>query len=213
MTEQIVVFDVLGPMYHYDEKGWVGGALGPLLERLEAHGYEMRTAVEEAAAEEHMLVNGVETPHIMPGFAETALYLRDQGVRPVVVSAGSNGALEYTMELAAKDYSDRRGNTINSADLVRPEDIISTVPIGSKKKAETWSEATARYGSADTLAVYEDTFANLMAAMEGLRAGRGYHITSTKEGLAQLCDDKRIFRGHMKEAQQDLVRLIEDVAR
>ena len=199
MKEKIVVFDVLGPAYHYDQKGWISGAVEPLLERLKKYGYTGKTDVEEAQDEESMIKSGKETPLIMPGFVETVLYLQKERIRPVVVSAGTPWVLEYCIDRAAQDYTDRTGTVIRPEQLVQSADLVSTVGMGSKKKMETWTKAVEGYGGVEVRAVYEDTFANLTASMEGLNPTRGYHVTSTKFGLARLEHDPMIVRGHMEE--------------
>ena len=208
MIERLVVFDVLGPMYHYDASGWEGGAVLPMLDRLRKHGYEIDTAVKEAEAEETMLLTKQEIPLIMPGFVETALFLCSEGVTPVVVSAGSSQVLEYTLELAAEEYYTRTGVYVAPEKVILPEHLISTVPIGSKKQSETWATAVERFGRVPVLSVYEDTFKNLEAAMGGLDATVGYHVTSTKSGLSVVEHDKKIIRGHMQELYGPIQKLV-----
>jgi hypothetical protein len=197
--ERIAVFDVLGPMYHYDVNGWINGALQPLVARLKKHGYKGVTVEEEAKNEEIMLRAGKEIPEIMPGFVETVLYLHEQRIRPVIVSAGTDWVLEHTLGLVAADYTQRTGVSVVPEQLVHPNDLISTIPIGSKRDPETWKKATRQYRGARVVAIYEDTFANCIAAKEGLHARRGYHVTSTKNGLAVLMGDNTLYRGHMEE--------------
>lgn len=211
MVERIVVFDVLGPMYHYDTKGWKGGAVGPLLNKLRKHGYEIDTAVKEAEAEETMLLTKQEIPLIMPGFVESVLYLRGEGVTPVVVSAGMPWTLEYTLELAAEDYHERTGIFVAPEKIVLPENLISTVLLGSKKVSQTWTTAVERFGDVPVLAVYEDTFKNLEAALEGFDAAVGYHVTSTRSGLSLIEHEREIVRGHMKELHWYLQELVAQV--
>lgn len=196
---KIAVLDVLGPMYHYDAQGWIEGAAGPLVKIFKDLGLSYSSDQEAAQIEEDLMKTNKTTPVIMQGFAEYVLGLRERSIRPVVVSAGTPWVLEHTLELAAQDHYDRTGQMSNPEDLVEHADLISTVPIGSKKKPETWAAAVANYDAA-TIAVFEDTFANLTAAIEGLNAERGYHITSTKHGLAQVLSDSKIYRGHMEEA-------------
>ncbi len=208
MIPKIVVFDVLGPMYHYNENGWTQGAAEGLLALLEEKGITFSTDNEVAQAEEDLQRGGI-TPYIMPGFVETALYLREHQVKPVVVSAGTPWVLEHTLELAARDYSTRTGMPVNPEQLVDQVDLISTVSLGSKKSPETWSKAVQKYGNTQTLAVYEDTFANLTAAVQGLKPQEGYHVTSTRSGLTQVClDPLPIYRGHMQEIGQRLQKII-----
>ena len=203
-TERIAVFDILGPMYHYDPRGWTNGAVEGLLIRLERHKYVFTNDNEAAQAEEDLQKSGREEIYIMPGFAETVLYLREQKVRPVVVSAGTPWVLEHTVELAAREYSARAGRHLTREQLVAPTDLVSTVPIGSKKDPQTWRRAVQPYAGAEVIAVYEDTFANLTAAMPGVTPQVGYHVTSTQNGLARLCRDERIYRGHMLEVLEHL---------
>lgn len=198
--DKIVVFDILGPLYHYDAKGWINGAADPAIEILRKAGYKFSNDEEAARVEEDYFVNKGNKPIIMPGFAEIALYLNSEGIKPVVVSAGTDKVLGHMVECAAKDYSDRIGEVIDPKQLVRAEDLTSTIPIGSKKDPKTWIKAVDKYRKPETLAVFEDSFANLMAAVDGLDAEVGYHVTSTKSGLSVLLSDQRIFRGHMEEA-------------
>ncbi len=204
--EKIAVFDVLGPMYHYDARGWIDGAIEPLIERLHQHGYTGKNMAEEARDEEDLQRTQKEPILIMPGFAETVLYLRHHQVLPVVVSAGTPWVLENTLKLAARDYQTRTGDDCRAEQLVASSDLISTIPFGSKRDPETWRKAVQQYVGAEVIAIYEDTFANLTAAAEGLTPQVGYHVTSTRHGLARLCRDQRIYRGHMLEALEHLQR-------
>lgn len=236
--ETIAIFDALGPIYHYDPKGWVSGAAEGLLARLESHGYHFTHDDEVAQAEEDLQRHQDEQIYIMPGFAETALYFQKNKVRPVIISAGTHWVLENTLEEAAKDYSDRTGTIIKPEQLVEPSDLITTIGLGSKKNPITWTKAIERYGFAEILAVYEDIFANLTAAMEGLHnfdklggplcysSGIVYafHVTSTKFGMARVLESQinentrrfiypasrgGIFRGHVEEALPLLSEAIE----
>jgi hypothetical protein len=115
--------------------------------------------------------------------------------------------LENAIDLAAKDYTDRTKQMTNPEQLIKLDDLISTVKIGSKKNPDTWTKAKEKYDGALTITVYEDTYANLKAALQGLKACFGYHITSTKNGLARLvdrCNGPEIFRGHMEECLPDM---------
>ncbi len=206
-TERIAVFDVLGPMYHYDPNGWITTALEPLAGKLQKHGYTGKTAEEEAQDEESLVRSGKEPIHIMPGFAEIALFFRQHRVRPVVVSAGTPWVLEHTLELAAQDYSARTGNYKVREQLVTPSDLVSTVAFGSKKDPETWQKAVQPYDGAKVVAIYEDNMANLIAAIVGLEPTYGFHVVSSKSGLARAgyrehrdeIHHTEIFRGHMEE--------------
>ena len=199
MSERIAVFDVLGPAYHYDPNGWNNGAVEPLIGILKREGYKGKNLAEEARDEEAYQRTGNAQIYIMPGFAETVLYLREQGVRPVVVSAGTGWVLENILGLAAQDYEARTGIHVDPEELVEYGDLHSTIPIGDKKVPATWAEAVRQYGDPETVAVYEDTWKNLEAAVEGLDADVGYHVVSTRSGLA-VVKQGRIYRGHMEEA-------------
>src|SRR3989338_4932051 len=116
-TESLVVFDVLGPAYHYDDKGWAVGAADPLLDLLEKHGYHGSNDAENAENEERLQrVDGV-VPLIMPGFVETVQMLKKYPVKSVVVSAGTPWILENAIDLAAKEYRDRTGISVNPEEL------------------------------------------------------------------------------------------------
>ncbi|MFH1316921.1 MAG: hypothetical protein ABII01_05365 [Candidatus Woesearchaeota archaeon] len=215
MTRQrIAVLDVLGPAYHYDEKGWVESAVEGLKSQLISHGYSGQTQEAEARDEEDMIKSGKQPLVIMPGFVETVLFARGKGIKPVIVSAGTDYVLERCIELAAEDYDLRKGQYVDPEDLVRREDRISTVPIGSKRDIRTWRKAVERYDSPHTIAVYEDSFPNLVAALNGLDPIIGCHVTSTRNGLAVVEDnnferfDGSVYRGHMLEHLPHLQDLI-----
>lgn len=214
--EKIAVLDILGPAYHYDAQGWRDGAIEGLIERLKKHDYKWQTAEEEARDEEDLILSGKETPLFMPGFAETILRLLRHRVHPVIVSAGTPRVLEYAMEAVARDYQERTGTSwkdIYSYDV----SLVSTIPIGSKKDPETWRKAIEPIkewmGDVPTISVHEDTFGNLTAGMQGLQAVYGYHVTSTKNGLATLCSNDRVLRGHMTEALEHLEKILESDSR
>lgn len=86
------------------------------------------------------------------------------------------------------------------------QDLISTVSIGSKKKPETWAKAVQKYDANEVVGIWEDTWANLDAAVTGLNATRGYHVTSTASGLSVVEQDRNIYRGHMNESLEHLTK-------
>ena len=97
MTQKIVAFDILGPMYYYGMDGWANGALKTLTDKLREHGYTGKTSEEEARDEADMLLSGKEVPNITPGFVETVLYIHEQGdAFPIIVSAGASDSSSIT---------------------------------------------------------------------------------------------------------------------
>jgi hypothetical protein len=203
---KIVGLDILGPMYHYDDvQGWKPeeGAVKTLLEKIEAFGYNPQTADEEAKVEEEMLRKGETAVDIMPGFVESVIYAQLQGAVPIIISAGTPDCFEIALEAAAKDYTDRTGGFVRPQQLFPEEHRHSTVGVGSKKKAETWAEIVReRYGNrAHVVATYEDTWANLQAAVGGL-GGEGYHVVAQPSGLVTV--EKGIYRGTMTELLSQL---------
>jgi hypothetical protein len=197
--QKIVAFDILGPMYHYDgAQGWKEdeGAVKTLLDIFKKFGYDPKTGEEEAQAEEQIFEKGQAQVSITPGFVETVLYTHQNRALPVIISAGSPGAFEFVLEEAVRDYKNRTGETISVNQLFPEEHRHSTVPVGSKKKPETWATVAARYGQADVLTTYEDTFANMQAAMQGMNC-EGYFVVAQPSGLVTL--EKRIHKGTMQE--------------
>ncbi len=200
MKTKIVAFDILGPMYHYDgAKGWKEdeGAVKTLLDRIDQFGYKPKTVEEESFVEEEIIRKGQAEIYIMPGFVETILYTQKQGVLPVIISAGTQGCFELGLEAAVKDYQDRTGQRVSMDQLFPEPHRHSTVGVGSKKKPEIWAKVIADcYGIADVLATYEDTFANMQAAMQGLDCD-GYHVVAQPNGLMKA--ENRIYKGTMTE--------------
>ncbi len=199
MTQRIIAFDVLGPMYHYDgAQGWKEeeGTVKTLLNKIKEFGYEPETIEEESQVEEEMLRKGQTTASIMPGFVETVLYTQKQGALPIIISAGTPGCFEIGLEAAVKDYRDRTGESVRVEQLFPEQHRHTTVGVGSKKKSETWKTIGERYDDAEVLVTYEDTFANMKAAMQGLDCD-GYFVVAQPNGLITL--EKRVFKGTMQE--------------
>ncbi len=217
MKDKVVVFDVLGPGYHYDPKGWEGGAVGPLVELIEQHKdkipFEVNDLESESKAEQFMLEKGITKPLITEGFVDTVLYLQEKKVVPVIVSAGTTPSLGYFLEQAAREYSNATGQLITPESLFRDEHVISTVDnvIGNKKTPEVWVRAAGDIGK--SIMVFEDTYANLRAATKGLKAA-GYYVVFRSnevvkdEGMSivngTIVVEDTITVGSMKYAKQTL---------
>ena len=203
--QRIVAFDILGPTYHYDgAEGWKEdeGAVRTLLNKIKELGYEPKTAEEESFVEEEIVREGKADIYITPGFVETVLYTQKEGALPIIVSAGTQGCFELGLEAAVRDYRDRTGERVSAEQLFPEELRLSTVGVGSKKKAETWAGMVQeRFGDAKVLATYEDTFGNMEAAMEGLDCD-GYFVVAQPSGLVTL--EKRIYKGTMQELMPTL---------
>jgi beta-phosphoglucomutase-like phosphatase (HAD superfamily) len=197
--DPIALFDVLGPAYHYDPHGWIESATDPGIAKLKEHGYNPKTLAEAARDEEDMVINGKEAPLIMPGFAETVLYLREKGIAPVVVSAGTPRLLEHMIDAVARDHTDRTKKYVTPEHIVHPDDLISTVDIGDKKVPLTWKKAIEGYNGATVMAVWEDSYPNITAAIDGTNALLGFHVISAEYGLARSLGRHKVVRGSMNE--------------
>ncbi len=201
-----VVYDILGPMYHYDAAGWPEdkGAVVPLIELIKRHNFAAATLREESEVEERMLASGLTTPLITPGFVESAIYVQRAGGLPVIVTAGTPGTAAITLEAAARDYQERTGERVDMARLFPDSCVHSTLDIGSKAEPATWMRAVwENHGIVPVVATYEDSLKNLEAATAGLQ-GHGFHVVH--DGPIQRVAPN-LYKGSMRALQPVLEEL------
>lgn len=201
MTNRIVVFDVLGPMYHYDKEGWNPnkGAAGPLIKLLREYDLPMATGEEEVESERKLVCDMGYAVQTTDGFVERVM---QHGERPVIISAGHDDVIRYALEQSVRKYVEATGDTVTAQDLIRSEDIHCTsLPVSrSKKKAATWASILGKhYPGATVGAVYEDTPANLVAAMQGLKTDNGYHVTFESGKQQTSLEGLAVTRGNMRD--------------
>jgi hypothetical protein len=118
-----------------------------------------------------LLREGKLVPRILGGVEDLLTFYIERGVRPVVLTADIQGSADLvTAPLVKKG-------------LIRKQDVHGIHP-ASKKKPETWTEQLEKYiPGANVVVIYEDTQANLEAAVKGYKC-RGYLVKETPSGIS-----------------------------
>lgn len=177
-SKEIVVFDSLDTI-----QGYVGAAVGKskayyLQKTAEAHGMTVEEMEKNVPVDTYLawtadlLREGVLVPRIIDGVESLLRDYISQGIRPVVITADR------------QDSADMTSAPIVKKRLIRKQDVHGIQHIGSKKKPETWKQALDLYDpGCKVVAVYEDTQANLEAAVIGYKCP-GYLAKETSSGIS-----------------------------
>ena len=106
-------------------------------------------------------------PVMLPGAEEIIRYFLRTGYQPIVVTADIPESALNTM----KPFTD--------LGLIDPMNVYAINCLGSKKKTSTWKQAQEKhFPQGEPKVVFEDTEANLAAAMEAYHCG-GYLVDNS----------------------------------
>lgn len=174
-VQDTMVFDCLDTL-----QGYAGAPPGASKQFYQAHlaqveGMSVEALLEQIPYEEQCRMTGEEIrkgnlkPVALDGAEGIVACVRSFGIRPVIVTAD----FPETAALAAKPLVD--------AGLIGPEDVYAIAALGSKKAPETWKNARECYfPGGEIMGVFEDTKANLTAAVEAY-ATDGYWVQAGGE--------------------------------
>jgi len=175
-STDVAVFDSLDTI-----QGYVGADFGKnkdhYLSRIaEAHGMTKEEMAKTVSVDQQLqwtyelLQEGKLVPRILSGVEDLLTVYIERGVRPVVLTADIQGSADLvTAPLVKKG-------------LLRKQDVHGIHP-ASKKDPNTWTEQLERYvPNANVVAIYEDTQANLDAAVKGYKCP-GYLVKETPSGI------------------------------
>lgn len=185
MKQDIVVFDVLGPVYQYAEaEGRIEDCV-PIIEKkiMELLPEKWESTEDKYALGSEMeakfIQDGIIHPIATPCAIETLVYLREKGVMPVVVSGGKEYTLQEALDKVIEEYVGKNGMKIEPGDLIPHKNRISTLPIGGKGDPKTWQTAVFdNFGTDNRIVLgYEDNAKYAVALAEGLNCP-GLHVVS-----------------------------------
>ncbi|MDO8740577.1 MAG: hypothetical protein Q7J54_03310 [Candidatus Woesearchaeota archaeon] len=206
MKQDIVVFDVLGPIYQYAEvNGRLENCIPFAYEKIkELHPEEYERAKNDfafaAEMEFRLFKEGAITCIATPFAVDTLLYLKEKGIMPVVASAGTDETLRFTLDTIVDNYNRQNGTKLVANEVIPYKNLISTSPIGSKKDPKTWQTAVYdNFGANNRILLgYEDSINNCLALANGLNC-TGLHIVSENCNLSIVQYNPTIIRGTMEQ--------------
>ena len=177
--EDIVVFDSLDTIQGYEDAP-PGENKDFYLEKVaEEHGMTKEEMLENVETDTYLqwtyelLQEGKLTPRTIPKAKEVLEDYIAQGIRPVVITADIQGSADITV------------NPYVELGLIDPNDVYAIQHLGSKKESDTWIKAKNIYEpNTNIVADYEDTKANLEAALKAYKGANGFLVKENESGLS-----------------------------
>ncbi len=179
--EIITIFDSLGTVQGYKGAEPAKHKEFYLGKVAEEHNMQVEEMLKHVPAETYlqwtaeMIHNRQLTPTILPGAGKLIQSYRDNGIRPVIVTADIPEAAMLTSDPLVK------------AGLINKEDVYAILDLGSKKESSTWKKAKGLYFPSGLVkSVYEDTPANLDGAIQAYSGNTnfaGYLVNEDRNGI------------------------------
>tara|TARA_Y100000310_G_C20702503_1_gene831223 strand:- start:7138 stop:7803 length:666 start_codon:yes stop_codon:yes gene_type:complete len=184
--DEIIISDLLDTLQGYE--GAEPGESKPFYQKAiaEKHGMTRDEMLDKAEKGEityeqqlewtaEMIEAGELDPRLIPGIETIINFYKMHGKRFAIYTADE----QRGADLAVKPHIE--------AGLVRADEVYGINPFGSKKKPETWVAAKQRYHPCYRVkAVYEDTEANLDAALKAYKSDNptGYLVKELDSGIS-----------------------------